>query len=75
LRNAPVGGLNKRDGVDPVDDADLLVAYLNLLHQGADDFPARGPVGPFQALIHPPGKPRQFTDHQARVGALGFLLR
>jgi hypothetical protein len=75
LRNAPNGGLNKRDGVDPVDDAHLLVAYFNLLHQGADDFPAGRPVGLFQALVQPPGKRLQFTDHQAQLGALRFLLR
>jgi hypothetical protein len=32
LAKRPIGGLNKRDGADPVDDADLLVADLDLLH-------------------------------------------
>ena len=75
LRNAPKGGPNKRDGVDPVHDANLLVAHLDLLHQGSDDFPTGGPVGLFQALIHPPGEFLHLTDHQAQLGALPFLLR
>src|SRR5436305_6760770 len=58
LRNAPIGGLNKRDGADPIHDADLLVAHFNLLHQCANDFPTQTPVCLLQTLVQPLGKGR-----------------
>jgi len=47
-----VGSFSKRDGVDPVDDADLLVAHFDLLDQSPDDFATRQPIRTLQAADH-----------------------
>src|SRR5712692_4458816 len=70
LRNAPVGALNKRDGVDPVHYADLVGADLDLLHERADDFPTRRPISLVQTLFQLLGELLKFADHQTQFGAL-----
>src|SRR5262245_9838900 len=39
-------------GVDPVDNADLLVAHFDLLDQSPDDFATRQPIRTLQAADH-----------------------
>lgn len=64
LRNAPIGGTNKRDGIDPIDYADLFVTQLDPLHQRADDLATRRPVNLFEPLLQPGRELRQFADHE-----------
>jgi len=74
LRNAPVGALNKRDGVDPVHYPDLVGADFDLLHERSDDFPARRPIGLLQALFQVLGELLKFADHQTQFGALRVFV-
>jgi group II intron reverse transcriptase/maturase len=50
LRTTLLGASLKRGRTHPVDDADLLLVHLDLLHQGPDDLPSRVPVGLLQPL-------------------------
>jgi group II intron reverse transcriptase/maturase len=50
LRTTLLGASLKRGRTDPVDDADLLLVDLDLLHQGPDDLSSRVPVGLLQPM-------------------------
>jgi hypothetical protein len=44
LQRTLLGAPLKRGWTDPIHDADLLLVDLDLLHQGPNDLPSRGPV-------------------------------
>jgi hypothetical protein len=65
LQNAPFGGWNKREAVNPVDDLNVLHADFNLFDQRGNDLPSRRPVRLFQtALDHFPERLRLSSGHR-----------
>jgi hypothetical protein len=67
LRNTPGGGLNKREDIDAIDDANLVVAHLDLLHQRSDDLATRRPIGMLQALLQLLSELLKFADHEPQL--------
>ena len=74
LQRTLLGALLKRGGTDPIHDADLLLVDLDLLHQGPDDLPPRGPVRLLQLPGDAPGELLQLTDHQPQFLLAGGLV-
>src|SRR5215469_532728 len=74
LQRTLLGASLKRVGADPIHDADLLLADLDLLHQSPNDLPSLGPVRLLQLLGDTPGELLQLTDHQPQFLLLGGLV-
>jgi hypothetical protein len=65
LRTTLLGAPFKRGRTDPIHDADLLFVDLDLLHQGPNHLPSRGPVRLLQPLRDATCELLQLTDHQS----------
>ena len=65
LRTTLLGAPFKRGRTDPIHDADLLFVDLDLLHQGPNHLPSRGPVRLLQSLRNVTCELLQLTDHKS----------
>src|SRR5437867_1088469 len=76
LQTPPVWTLSR--GAELVDQADLVLAHLDPLDQGANQLAAQYPVGLIETMLHAAGELVQLSDHPSQrfflSSAVGALL-
>jgi hypothetical protein len=74
LQKPLVGGFSKRGWIYPVNDPNIILAYLHLLDQRPYDLTTVRPVSSPQVVAYPLGKLFDTADHQLQFFPLGFFV-